>query len=80
MGPFRAIGNPMLHTHWAHPFILAILTMGPFVIYAYFTQWVHVGFSDLFDKIARGLSRSLQQMVCHGLTVTLLWGAMYRTR
>ena len=67
MGPFRAIGNTMLHTHWAHPFISAILSMGPFIIYTYFTQWVHVGFSDLFNKIACGLSRSLRQMACHGL-------------
>ena len=62
MGPFKAIGNIMLHTHWAHPFVSAILSMGPFVIYAYFTQWVHVGFSDLINQIARGLFQSLRQI------------------
>ena len=79
MGPFRAIGNTMLHTHWAHPFILAILSMGPFVIYAYFTQWVHVGFSDLIDQIARGLFQSLRQISVSLCVATSLSDTLWLT-
>ena len=67
MGPFGSIGNITLHPHWAHPFISAILFMGPSVTYNYFTKWVHLGFSDLFEQFARGLYRARRHIVCHGL-------------
>ena len=69
MGPFRSIGNITLHLHWAHPFISAILFMGPSVTYNYFTKWVHLDFSDLFEQFARGLYRARRHIVCHGLIV-----------
>ena len=55
MGPFRSFGNIFWQSHLPHPTLSATFISGPMHNLRHFSQWVHMGFPKLLDKIARGL-------------------------
>jgi hypothetical protein len=61
IGPSVYLGSITHLCHWPHPSNLAFLFMGPFMIYAAFIWWAHLGFTDILALFARGLLRIHRQ-------------------
>ena len=61
MGPLAFVDNFHHVQQWAHSILSATLLVGPSVNYDYFTDWVHVGFPELSDKLSLRFYRSFRQ-------------------
>ena len=55
MGPYISICNVLRKSHLPHPAPSATFIDGPIRNLCHFTEWVHIGFPKLLDKIAHGL-------------------------
>ena len=79
MGPFRSFGNIFWQSHLPHPTPSATFISGPMHNLCHFSQWVHMGFPELLDKIARGLLR-VHRPISASLCVSRAWLPLMSTQ